>query len=61
MIEEKVQPVCNRCGSADILADAYASWNFETQEWEISQAFDKGAFCPDCDGETKIHWKGADE
>lgn len=61
MIEEKVQPVCNRCRSEGILADAYASWNFETQKWEISQTFDKGAFCPTCDGETKIHWKGAGE
>lgn len=60
MTKGKEQPVCNRCGNEDVLADAYASWNFETQEWEISQAFDKNAFCPGCDGETKIHWKGAD-
>lgn len=51
----KLRMVCRKCGSEDVLCDAYASWNVETQEWELSQTFDKGAYCNNCDGETRIN------
>jgi hypothetical protein len=35
------------------MRDAWASWNYQKQEWELSQSFDH-AFCEDCEGETKI-------
>ncbi len=49
-----VRMVCKTCGSEDVLCDAYAAWNYEKQEWELSSCFDKGAYCNDCDGETRI-------
>lgn len=51
---EKVQMVCGTCGSADVQADAYASWNPDTQKWELVTTFDKGAVCEPCEGETRI-------
>jgi ssDNA-binding Zn-finger/Zn-ribbon topoisomerase 1 len=54
----KEVPTCKYCGSKDVLADAYAQWNEEKDEWEIANVFDeKGAFCPECDGETAIKWR----
>ena len=52
--KKKVQMVCGTCGSTDVLSDAYAQWNTETQAWELSSLFDKGAVCNVCDGETRI-------
>jgi hypothetical protein len=56
MTKKKQKPVCGNCGSSDVLADAYASWNSETQDWELSNTFDKGAHCESCDGETSLDW-----
>ena len=50
-------PVCSLCGSENIKADAYAVWDPETQQWELSETFDKGAYCQGCDGETRIDWR----
>lgn len=50
----KTRMVCRTCGSDDVLADAYASWSFGDQEWQVASTFDKGAFCNDCGGETRI-------
>lgn len=41
-------PVCPRCGSDNVAADAAARWNVERQEWEVSNVFDKGHGCDDC-------------
>jgi hypothetical protein len=55
MIERKKQvKVCYHCGSGDVLCDAYAAWDVDSQQWELSSTFDKGAFCNACDGETRI-------
>lgn len=45
---------CRTCGSQSVLADAFAEWNYEEQRWELQNTFEKGAFCEDCDGETRI-------
>jgi transcription elongation factor Elf1 len=44
-------PVCPRCGSDNVAADAAARWNSEQQEWEVSNVFDKGHGCDDCGAE----------
>lgn len=38
---------CRHCGGENILADACARWNVETQEWELSNVFDDKT-CDDC-------------
>ena len=50
----KLQMICQNCGSINVVADAYASWSVDKQEWEVQNTFDKGAYCDDCEGETRI-------
>ena len=49
IVQHKVQPTCPECGSASVCADAAARWNIETQAWEVSNVFDKGHGCDDCE------------
>jgi hypothetical protein len=51
---ERVQMVCTHCGSASVLADAYAEWNSRHQRWEVTNTMDKGGYCEDCEGEARI-------
>lgn len=44
---------CPSCGSEeDVVRDAYASWNVDTQEWELSGVQDNFA-CNEC-GDSDI-------
>lgn len=49
--------ICKYCGSEDVLADAYAEWDRDEQQWTIHNVFDKGAVCEKCDGDTRIVFK----
>ena len=49
----KITYVCADCGSDDLLADAWAQWDEEKQEFVLMDA-DLGSYwCRQCDGETK--------
>ena len=52
--DEKVAMVCSECGSTEVLADAYAEWDTEAQDWAVASTFEKGAHCAECDGDTRI-------
>lgn len=52
-------PVCAYCGSTEVLADASVYWDIDTQTWEVSDISDKGHYCYDCDGETRLVWRQA--
>jgi hypothetical protein len=52
--DRRFKMVCDECGSDSVLADAYAQWDIEKQDWTVANVFDKGAFCPDCDGDARI-------
>ena len=43
--------ICQRCGSPEIRADAWASWNPELEMWELAEFFDM-RFCQRCESET---------
>ncbi len=49
----KIKKCCDSCGGENVLLDAWAQWNVETQRWELGATFDH-AVCEDCDGETRI-------
>jgi ribosomal protein L37AE/L43A len=49
----RIKMVCSECGSEDVRADAFASWDVETQLWELATTFDKGHACEGC-GQTEI-------
>lgn len=50
----RVKYVCAKCGSDDILFDAYATWNVRTQQMEVANTYDKGHFCNNCEGECSV-------
>jgi hypothetical protein len=49
----KVTHKCARCGGTNVLRDAWAEWDDETQTWVLNNVFDQ-AYCEDCDGETSL-------
>jgi hypothetical protein len=57
------KPICDECGSDNVMCDALASWNPETQSYELDNNFDTWQ-CFDehtCDSnETKVEWVNAD-
>ena len=56
----KRNPVCPKCGSDNVVADAAARWSTKTEEWEVSNIFDKGHGCDDC-GAENIEFAWVDE
>ena len=51
---------CSRCRSEDVVRDAWATWSFERQEWELGQAFDH-AYCEACETDCTIETVPASE
>jgi hypothetical protein len=51
--EPKVRMVCEDCGSTDVMRDAWAHWDVESQDWVLGAVFDY-AHCDACGGETNI-------
>jgi len=46
----KINLTCPYCGSDKVLADAYAAWDVETQEWVLHSTYDDKR-CDACGGE----------
>ncbi len=46
------KPRCTSCGSADILRDAYACWDVDTQQWVLHSCYDLFR-CETCDAQSK--------
>jgi len=45
--------ICEECGSSDVMLDAWAVWDAESDAWVLGQTFDAG-HCAHCDGEARI-------
>ena len=56
MEQPKIVMVCSYCGSPNVVTDAYASWNTDTQSWELETTFDDG-FCYNCEGPATLDAK----
>lgn len=52
-MSKKIRMVCATCGSDDVLADAWASWDINSQQWELSQTFDE-KYCNNCEDSCKL-------
>ncbi|OAN58669.1 DUF5983 family protein [Sphingobium sp. TCM1] len=44
---------CASCGSADVMRDAWACWDDDTQDWVLGSVFD-AAFCETCENDTTL-------
>ena len=53
-VPKRVRYVCAECGGTNVVADAYARWDEDLQDWLVENRFDKGSQCHDCDGECRI-------
>ena len=49
----KIRIVCSHCRSESVTRDANASWNPDTQDWELEGVMD-AAYCNDCGGECSL-------
>lgn len=50
----KVRKVCKECGSDEVVVDAWAKWNEETQLYDIVENVFELEYCINCEGETTI-------
>ena len=48
----KLKICCADCGSESVVREAWAAWDFDRQDWILSNVFDD-VFCPDCESHTK--------
>lgn len=54
----KEEPYCARCGSTEIAKDAFATWNVETQQWELYSTYDASkCLNEDCEADDTIEWR----
>lgn len=51
-------PICGKCGSTNIVADAWAEWDSEAGDWSLRTVFDHTQ-CDDC-ASTDVEWKDGD-
>lgn len=52
MKRQMVKLVCPKCGSDEVLADAYAEWDVDSQNWVLRTEFDN-KICDSCSWEFK--------
>ena len=57
MRRPRIVMVCDKCGSKDVFADAWASWDAQSQKWVLEQSFDAG-YCNYCQAECTV-WEKA--
>jgi hypothetical protein len=46
------KPRCTSCSSVDILRDAWAVWDMDTQQWVLHSTYDEFR-CENCSAEAK--------
>ena len=49
-------PTCPLCNGKHVLRDAWANWNGEAREWELSAVFDNLS-CGECSAEITPNWQ----
>jgi hypothetical protein len=49
-------PVCDGCGSDDIICHATAQWSNEAQEWQLANTFNQPAHCNTCHNTCNLAW-----
>tara|TARA_Y100000310_G_C20536364_1_gene741060 strand:+ start:656 stop:1087 length:432 start_codon:yes stop_codon:yes gene_type:complete len=58
---KKIKPVCPICTSQQVIIEATANWNAETQEWELGGTYDGTGICNLCESDdVLLDWVDAD-
>lgn len=53
MTQRRWKIVCGSCSSENVMRDAWAEWDEESQKWALGTVFDAG-FCSECDSESNL-------
>lgn len=56
-LDPLTQAHCSDCGSTDVVFDAYAEWDIETQCFYVHTIMEKGHQCNKCEGPCSIDWR----
>lgn len=51
MAQRMLRIICDHCGTEDVKRDAWAAWNFDSQEWKLHSTYDN-AYCERCGDEA---------
>lgn len=49
----KIRKICNNCGSANVVTDAWACWDEDAQEWVLDEVFEY-EYCCNCEQDISI-------
>lgn len=52
-MEKRIKMVCSKCGSENVVKDAFAEWNIDKQEWVLHSVYDFTS-CNDCGEEDCV-------
>lgn len=50
---KKIKYLCPHCESENVIQDAIAYWDFEDQEWKMSDFYSHPLTCGDCGSEFR--------
>ncbi|MHC2330982.1 hypothetical protein ACVIW0_000271 [Bradyrhizobium sp. USDA 4454] len=53
---QRYTPVCDRCGSDDIVCHATIQWSNEAQDWQLTSTFGQPAHCNRCKSPCGLEW-----
>ncbi|MNR57174.1 hypothetical protein D3C85_1778990 [compost metagenome] len=53
MNQKKVNFVCARCGSSNVIKDAWAEWDIDSQRWTLHSTYDS-CYCQDCQEDCRL-------
>lgn len=59
--EPKTRPVCGSCGSGDVVVDAFARWDSDAQDWDLTAAYPETAICEECGLNAPLRWINIEE
>lgn len=48
-----IRIVCGTCGSTEVVRDAWAAWDEDTQQWVLENVFDE-AYCHECEDTRQL-------
>ena len=50
---QRIEIVCERCGSVAVTRDAWVEWDVAAQDWVLAAVFDH-AFCHECHRDARL-------
>lgn len=54
---KRERPICRYCGSENLIFDACARWNSDTQSYQLIDTYDSPPTCQDCEQEGHADWQ----